>query len=316
MDGADAAGNREVGADAVGFYALIEHSLTDVEAEVGATVGGVEPDAALMGLPGFGDQIAVGVQHAAGIGGEEVGDDVARLHDGEQFADDLGGIALFGVADVNHQGDAGFFSGPLGEAGHLHAHYLESRRNHARLDAADGAVAFFDDLYGAFQVDAAGRENVGSGGESGAADVQEGDDLGGVAGDDVGRETAVGIASAAASIHHGGYASAHAANIGVDTVAVHAFVDVGVEVDEAGGDVFAFYFDNARCLISSDVGGDGGDFAVFDGYVERAVQPLRGVDNSAALDQQVIHELVPSGGIGELRFIDGWSGYAVWDFSG
>ena len=103
-------------------------------------------------------------------------------------------------------------------------------------------------------------------------------------------KTAVGIASAAAGIHHGGYASAHAADIGVDTVAVHAFVNVGVEVDEAGGDVFAFYFDNARCLVSSDIGGDGGDFAVFDGYVERAVQPLRGVDNSAALDEQVIHE--------------------------
>ena len=45
------------------------------------------------GLPGFTDEVAVDVQNTTGVGGEEMGDDVAFLHDGEELADDLGGVA-------------------------------------------------------------------------------------------------------------------------------------------------------------------------------------------------------------------------------
>ena len=127
MDGAYATGHGEVGADAVGFHALVQDALADVEAEVGAAMSGVEPDTAFMGLAGLGNQVAVAVQHAAGVGGEEVGDDVAGFHDGQQFTDDLGGVALFGVADVDHQADAGLPRGAFGLAWHLHAHDFQGR---------------------------------------------------------------------------------------------------------------------------------------------------------------------------------------------
>ena len=217
-----------------------------------------------------------------------------RLHDGQQVADDLGGIALFGVANVDHQGDAGLFGGPLGQAGHFQAHDLQGRRNHAGLDAANGSVALLNNLYGALQVDAAGGEDVGRGGQTGAADVQEGDDLGGVVGDDVGREPAIGVAAAAAGVHHGGYAGAHAADVGVDAVAIDSLVHVGMQVDEAGDDVLAAYLDHAGRLVGCDVGGHRGDFAVGDGDVVGAVQVLRGVNYRAAFDEQVVHTRVPS----------------------
>ena len=298
VDGADAARHGEVGTDAVRLHALVENPFADIEAEVGATVGGVQPDAPLVGFTGFGHQVAVAVQHSARVGGKEVRYDVPRLHDGQQFANDLSRVAFLGVADVHHQGNAGFFGGALGETGHLHAHNLQGRRNHARLDAADGAVAFLDDLYGAFQVDAAGRENVGGGGEAGAADVQERDNLGGVAGDDVRRESTVGVAAAAAGIHHGGYAGAHTAHVGIYAIAVDAFVHMGVQVDEAGGNVFALDLNDAGRFVGGNVGGDGGDFAVFDCDVVGSVQVLGWVDNCASLDDQVIHCWVPSDGVG------------------
>ena len=94
MDGVLAAGEGEVGADAVGDEALVEDAVADVEAEVAAAVGGVQPDAPVVGLAGLGDELAVGADDAAGVGGEEVGDDVSFLEDGEKLADDLGVVAV------------------------------------------------------------------------------------------------------------------------------------------------------------------------------------------------------------------------------
>ena len=126
--------------------------------------------------------------------------------------------------------------------------------------------------------------------------MEEGDDLGVVVGNDVGREAAVGVAAAAAGIDHGSYAGADAAEVGVDAVAVDAFVHVGMQVDEARDHVSAGDFDDTGGVFSGQVGGDGGDFAVGNANIERAVETLSRVNDGAALDDEIIgsHGRVPS----------------------
>src|SRR5437764_4338547 len=95
-----APGHREIRADAVREQALVDDAPADVEAEVHAAVGGVEPHPAIRRLARLRHQLAVAVEHAAGIGREVVGEDVTGLEQGEQRVDHLRVVALLGVAGV------------------------------------------------------------------------------------------------------------------------------------------------------------------------------------------------------------------------
>ena len=107
------------------------------------------------------------------------------------------------------------------------------------------------------------------------------------------RKPAIGVAAAAAGVHHGGDAGADAAHVGVDPVAIDTLVHVGVQVDQAGRDISAAHLDHAGGLVGRDVGGDGGNFAVGYRDIVLAVQILRGIDYRAAFDKQVVHGWVP-----------------------
>ena len=116
------------------------------------------------------------------------------------------------------------------------------------------------------------------------------------------REPAIGVAAAAASIYHGGDAGADAPHVGVHAVAVDALVDMGVQVDQSGGDVPAPHLHDARGFVGRDVGSHRGYLAVGYRYIVRAVQILRGIYYRAAFDEQVVHGWVPPRrGVGWLK---------------
>ena len=209
---------------------------------------------------------------------------------------------MLGVADVDHELDARLDGGALGHPGHFDSHDFEGGGDHAGLDAPDDALVGLDGGDGLVQIDAGGAEDVGGGGQSGAADVEEGEDLGVVVGDDVVGEASKGVAAGASGVDHGGDAGADAAEIGLDAVAVDAVVDMGVEVDEAGSDDLALDFDDAPGLGGGNVGGDQGDFSVLDGDVAGAVEALGRVDYGAALNYQIVHEAQPP-------VQSGWGGF-------
>ena len=123
-----------------------------------------------------------------------------------------------------------------------------------------------------------------------------GENLGVVVRDDVRRKAAVGVAAAAAGVHHGGNAGADAADVRVDAVAVDAFVHVGMQVNQAGRNVFAGDFNDPCRFLGGNVGGHGGNLPVGDANVQSAVKSLRRVNYRAAFDEQVIgsHSRVPS----------------------
>ena len=264
-----------------------------VEAEVHAPVGGVEPDAAIGRFARLGHQLAVGVEHAAGVGGEVVGEDVAVVQQRQQFADDGGVIALLGIANVDHQPGAAFARCAACQAGHLHAEDLQRRRHHAGLDAVDQAAVLGHRLKGAFEVDAAFRHDVGHGGQAGLADVQEGNDLGMALRHDVAGKGAEGGAPRAAGVDDRGDARMHPAEVGMHAIADDAVEDVGVQVDEARRDRAPGYVDDPRRLVACDEGCNVGNLAVLNGDVVPSAQPDGRVDHRASCQQQIVHVVPP-----------------------
>ena len=289
VHGAEPAGDREVRADAVREQTLVDDAAADLEAEVHPPVGGVEPDAPVGGLAGLGHQLAVGVEHAAGVGGEVVRQDVALVEERQERADHRRGVALLGVADVDHQLGAALPRRPLRQPGHLHAHDLERGRDHAGLDPADEALVLVGDLQRVVQVDAALRDDIGQGRKPRLADVQEGNHLGVAARDDVPGEAAEGGRPRAAGVDDGGDPGVHAAEIGVDAVPGEALEDVGVKVDQARGDDLPGHRDRPRRLGAGDVGGDARDHAVLHGDVEDPVEPRGRIHHGPTLEHEIMH---------------------------
>ena len=142
---------------------------------------------------------------------------------------------------------------------------------------------------GVVEVDAGRTENVGRGGQSGAADVEQADDFGVAVGQDVAREPTEGIAPRTAGVHHGRYPGPHAADVGINAVGVHPGENVGVQVDEARRHHLAPDLHHLRGFGCVDVRRHPRNLAVLDGHVVDAVNPLRRVNHRSALNQQVVH---------------------------
>ena len=271
MDGYLAARHCQVGADAVGQHALVQDFVGDIKGEVHASVGSIQPYSTFVGFFSLGNQLAVIVQHSAGVAGEVVGDNVSLVQDGQQFTDHIGVVALEGVSNVHHQGHASLNRRPFGHLRHLHAHDLQSRGHHPRFNAGNHAFGVGDGLNRLVQIDALRTEDVWVSGQTGPADVQKNYNLSGGVGDNVFRETLEGVTARTSRIDHSGYAGADAANVRVNSVVGNTGVDVGVNVDYARGYNLAFDFNNPFGLFSGDVYGNLGDFAVLDGNVADGV---------------------------------------------
>ncbi len=294
MDRVAATGDGEVGADAVGDEALVEHLARDVEAEVEPTVGGVQPDAAVLELSGLGDEDAVGVQHAARVGREQVGDDIAGLEQGQQFTNHVRAIAFFGIADVDHQWYVAFARRAFGQTRHLHAQDLQRGRDHARLDAPDETLVRVDGTQGRIEVDAGRGDDVGRGRQAGLADMQKGQDFGFGLGQDVFGKSAEGSRARATRVDDRGHASAHAGEVGVDAVVGHTVEDMRVQIDQSGGDGPALHVDDPVRLPREYVWCDLGDLAIVDRHVQWTVQCLRRIDDGSTAENQVVHSNIAS----------------------
>ena len=76
-----------------------------------------------------------------------------------------------------------------------------------------------------------------------------------------------------------------AGHVGMDAVGRHPIEDVGVEVDEPGGDRLAGHVDDSPGLRRRDVRGHAGDLPVLHRDVERPAHVLRRIDDRATLQQ-------------------------------
>ena len=294
VHGVDAAGHGEIGADAVREQPLLDAAAADVEAEVLPPMRRIEPHAAVRGLAGLGHELAVAVQNPAGIGGEVVREDIPLLEEGQERADHRRVVALLRVPDVDHELGAALAGRPPGQAWHLHPHDLQRGRDHARLDPADETLVLVEDLERVVEIDAALRDDVRRGGEPRLADVQEGNDLGVAARNDVPGESREGGRPRAPRVHDRGDARPHAAEIGVDAVAVDALEDVRVQIDEARGDDLSPDLDGLRRLGGRNVLGDAGDHTVSHGDVAEPVEPRGRIHHGPTLEQEIVHAVLPA----------------------
>ena len=79
-------------------------------------------------------------------------------------------------------------------------------------------------------------------------------------------------------------------------VGLLAGVGVHVDVDEAWRDIQSRDIDRLQGLRRWDVRGDGGDLPVLDRHVANGAEPISGVDDPPALEQQVVRGLRASRG--------------------
>ncbi len=86
----------------------------------------------------------------------------------------------------------------------------------------------------------------------------------------------------------GGDAGAERVVIGIDAGRAGGGVEVGLEVDEAGGDDVVADLDDFAALRGGNAGGDLADAAFGDGDVEAAVAFVFGVDDAAAFENEVV----------------------------
>jgi hypothetical protein len=143
------------------------------------------------------------------------------------------------------------------------------------------------------EVDAALRHDVGHGGEAGLADVEEGNDLGVAVREDVAREAAEGGGARAPRVHDGRHARVDPTQIGMHAAPREALEDVGVEIDEAGGDDLAPDVHRARGLRRGNARSDAGDDPALHRNVLDAAQLGRRIDDRAALEQEIVHVRPP-----------------------
>src|SRR5262249_25810812 len=197
--------------------------------------------------------------------------------------------ALLRVADVDHELGAALPGGPASQPGHLHAHDLEGGGDHAGLDAADQATVLVHGPQGVVQIDAALRDDVGTGGETGLADVEERNDLGVALGNDVAREGGKRRRPRAARVDDGRHPGVDAAQIGMDAVAGDALEHVGVQVDQARGDDLARHLDDAAGLGRRDIARDARNGPALHGDVLNTVEAARRIENSSTSEHEIVH---------------------------
>ena len=63
---------------------------------------------------------------------------------------------------------------------------------------------------------------------------------------------------------------------------------MGVNIDEARHDQLAAGIDHFGGAVGGDIGADRGDAAGGDGHVADRIDPQRGIDDAAALDEEII----------------------------
>src|SRR5207244_398736 len=115
--------------------------------------------------------------------------------------------------------------------------------------------------------------------------------------DDPALEAGEAVGAGRADVEPGGHAGARRDRVRLDAPVRAAPVDVRVEVDEAGGDDLAGRVDQLADVVGRQVAVDRRDPIADDPDVEASALVGAGIDELAALDQQVeAHSATSSGG--------------------
>ena len=107
--------------------------------------------------------------------------------------------------------------------------------------------------------------------------------------DDKAAKTRKAVASGGARIDLGAHGALGCLHVRIDRDGTMPPVDVGMEVDEAGGDQDAPCVDDLARLVLGQTGFDGDDLLPNHCHVQSAAQALAGVQHLATLDQKVVH---------------------------
>jgi hypothetical protein len=85
-----------------------------------------------------------------------------------------------------------------------------------------------------------------------------------------------------------------AGEIRMDAASREAFEDVRMQIDEAGGDDLAPHVDGLGRLGRRDIRGNARDDPSLHRHVLGAAQSRGGIDDGAALEQEIVHGVPPS----------------------
>ena len=102
-------------------------------------------------------------------------------------------------------------------------------------------------------------------------------------------KAAVGVAAGTAGVNHRSNAGPYAAQVGRHAVAVDAVIDMGMQVNQAGGNDFALGVNDPGGFPGGNIRGDAGNFAGRHRYVVNGVKILGRVNDGTAFDEQVVH---------------------------
>ena len=273
----------QVGADGVGVEGMLERLQRGIPAEAAGTVADVEHHATLPRRPGLGPQRAAGrVEDAVAAAGKAVGDDVARAQPPQHLA----GVALH--ADVHHHARAALGRGAQAQ---LHRLDVVPTGHYARAELhPQRDVAVLQDRRrglpraGVTQVEQLAE---GRGGDTEAADVDEGQNAHGRAVDGGAAELGEVDAAAGAGVDRGGDPAAQR-GAWVDTVQT-ALVVVAVQVHEAGTHVAAAAVHHrGRALLLHQAAADhhAGDAVAGHHHVGSAIDVGGRVDDVTVPQQQ------------------------------
>ena len=269
----------DIRADGVGQNALRDGDACHLEAEAGAAVADVHPDAARDGIAHRRLQFTLRRQHAVGLAVKAVGDDVAC---GETLGD-LRQIRRV-IADMHHQRQT---ADPLldrfGFDQRLNAVLADYAAAHARLQADDKAGQPFYGLLHRVAVDLPHIRQLALRHDAGARDIDQRVDLGGGgAGNGVKIIDMIGAGAACVDNRRDARGDADGVRLVVIDRRFRIAVDVRINpacADVAASGQIAFAFRLARQAV-----GDGGDFAVLQRDIH---QPL--IRQPCAAKNQIEH---------------------------
>ena len=247
----------------------------------------VEDHAARAGRQDLLPHLAIGRDRRVGEGAETVREHISLAHQAHHLV-----ARRRRRIEMGHQRQAGFLGDVEGNMERHHPGIGACRLADAHLDAQHQVLVLPRDTHGFTRIDQphvgalAHHHGLREGKDAGEGDVEIRKDSNGRGLDHVLAEAVEIAGPGAAGIDEGGDAAGARQQLGLDTQGRAAPVDMGVQVDQAGRDDLAF--DVARVGPSEPVA-DRRDLAAGEGDVGHLVDALRGIDEPAAFENQIVH---------------------------
>ena len=286
VDGIVDGQGMDVGADGVGQKSLGHCTARNAEGKASHAVAHVEEDPALPGIPHHGTDLPFPIQDRRGLGA------VATMS--HHVAGSKGWKQVLQrhvrPADVNHDRLAAFFrrfQGCLQDVSEIHGsgHTLietdldpQSRLRVAK--DAFGALAGIQVVVMDQFAPARGKAHAGE------VHVTEDASLGGL--DHVSLQTLVVDPAGRSGVHDGGDSGARTEIVRLDPQEGDSFVDVRVQIDEAGHHQETGGVQHLGGILDRKVAGHGRYPARLDGHVQESAPAVGRVDDRPTLQQQIV----------------------------